>query len=296
MQFLFLVQSINFRKNQTMLLVADSGSTKTNWISVNKDRFETIGFNPFFHSTESILAELKNNEALSAIAGTFTNVVFYGSGCSSADRNQVVADALKAFFTDAEIFVGHDMEASAFATYVGRPTISCIIGTGSNSCLFDGKAYSEVVPALGYVLGDEGSGSYFGKKLLTSFLYHQLPKATEKLLVEKYKVTKENIFHAVYKEPHANVYLASFARVLSESPDTEYIQQLVYEGINEFFKQHVCCYPNYQSYPVSFVGSIAHHFSDTVRQVAQSHGCEIGVIIQQPIERLLEWHLQSSRS
>ena len=121
-----------------MLLVADSGSTKTNWISVNKDRFETIGFNPFFHSTESILSELKNNEALSAVAGTFTNVVFYGSGFSSADRNQIVADALKAYFTGAEIFVGHDMEASAFATYVGKPTISCIIGTGSNSCLFDG--------------------------------------------------------------------------------------------------------------------------------------------------------------
>ncbi len=273
-----------------MLLVADSGSTKTQWLGDNRCRFETIGFNPFFHSTASILSELKKNSEFSEKSIEFKDVIFYGSGCSSDDRKKIVYNALSVFFPNAKVFIGHDMEASAFATYVGKPTISCIIGTGSNSCLFDGKQYTEVVPALGYILGDEGSGSYFGKKLLTSFLYHQLPEATNRILEEQYQLTKEKIFEAVYTKPHANVYLASFAKVLSESPDKDFVYDLVKEGMRAFVKEHVCCYPDYQNYPVSFVGSIAFNFSGIIKEVLSEYNCEVGVIIKDPIERLFQWH------
>lgn len=275
-----------------MLLVADSGSTKTQWIAENRTCYETIGFNPFFHSTESVLEELSKNERLSADKSVFTDIYFYGAGCSSEERKKIIYTALVGFFSNAKIHVGHDMEASAFATYVGRPTISCILGTGSNSCLFDGKEYHEVVPSLGYIMGDEGSGGFFGKQILIDFLYHKSPEATAKLLSEKYQLTKEKIFDAVYKQPHANVYLASFAKVLDESPDREYMNGLKKRGIRQFFEAHVLCYPNYQNYPVSFVGSIAYYLQDTIREVAQEYNCEIGVIIKEPAERLFEWHLK----
>lgn len=278
-----------------MLLVADSGSTKTQWIAENRTCYETIGFNPFFHNTESVLAELSKNEKLSADKSAFTNIYFYGSGCSSDERKEVIKKALVQFFPNAQIHVGHDMEASAFATYVGRPTISCILGTGSNSCLFDGKEYHEVVPSLGYIMGDEGSGGFFGKQILIDFLYHKSPKATEELLSKKYQLTKEKIFEAVYKQPHANVYLASFAKVLDESPDKEYMNGLKKRGIRDFFEAHVLCYPNYRNYPVSFVGSIAFYLQDTIREVAKEYNSEIGVIIKEPAERLFEWHLNNIR-
>jgi glucosamine kinase len=273
-----------------MLLVADSGSTKTQWWGDESLKFETIGFNPFFHSSESVLTALQSNSDFKNHSPKFTEVIFYGSGCSSDERKKVISDALSVFFLNATIKVGHDMDASAYATYMGRPTISCIIGTGSNSCLFDGQNCTEVVPSLGYILGDEGSGGYFGKKLLIAFLYHQLPEATHAILQDKYELDKEKIFDAVYKKPHANVYMASFAKVLSESPDKEYIQDLVKSGMKDFVKQHVCCYPDYKNYPVSFVGSISFYFADIIREVLDEFGCEVGVIIKDPIERLFEWH------
>ncbi|HEY0261883.1 MAG TPA: hypothetical protein VGB95_02575, partial [Chitinophagales bacterium] len=246
-----------------MLLVADSGSTKAHWIAENNNRYETIGLNPLFHSSEFMLEELHKNTELKSAKNEVSQIFYYGTSCSSDERKAIVYKALKDFFQNAQIHVGHDMEASAFATYVGRPTISCILGTGSNSCLFDGNEYSEVVPSLGYILGDEGSGSAFGKQILIDFLYHKSPKATAQLLSEKYELTKEKIFEAVYKKPNANVFLASFAKVLDESSDKEYMNELKKQGIRLFFQAHVLCYPNYQNYPVSFVGSIAFYLEDT---------------------------------
>lgn len=275
-----------------MLLVADSGSTKAHWIAENKQRYETIGLNPLVQTSDFMLAELYKNEQLSAVRNAIAEIYYYGTSCSSDERKAIVYEALSAFFPNAAIHVGHDMEASAFATYVGRPTISCILGTGSNSCLFDGVVYSEVVPSLAYILGDEGSGCYFGKKILADFLYHKLPEATMRLLAEKYQLTKEVIFDNVYKKPYPNVYMASFAKILDESPDKDYMNQIKKQGIRDFFDIHVCCYPNYQQYPVSFVGSIAFYLQDTIREVAAEYGCEVGVIIKEPIERLFELHIK----
>jgi N-acetylglucosamine kinase-like BadF-type ATPase len=151
----------------------------------------------------------------------------------------------------------------------------------------------EVVPALGYVLGDEGSGAYFGKKIVAAFLYHELPEATTKLLVEKYGLEKEELLNHVYREPHANVYLARFAKVMNETSDKEYMDQLAEDGFTEFFNHHVCCYQNYKSYPVHFVGSIAFYFKHVLELVASKMDCELGIVDHNPVYRLLDWHLKA---
>lgn len=277
-----------------MILVADSGSTKTNWLVGDHSLMETIGFNPFFHSSDAIYDELVKNADLIAVKDKVKKVYFYGAGCSSADRNVIVEISLKKFFENAEIMVDHDLKAAALATYDGRKCISCILGTGSNSCVFDGETIDNSVPALGYILGDEASGSFFGRKLLAAYLYHELPKSTQELMEKHYDISKEKIFWAVYNEPHANVYMARFAKVLTLSPDREYIDTMVTEGFRDFFKHHVICYQGYKDYPVHFVGSIAFHFKGLLQKVATEFGCELGAVDKQPVYKLLTWHTASA--
>jgi hypothetical protein len=255
---------------------------------------ETIGFNPFFHSSDAIYDELVKNADLIAVKDKVKKVYFYGAGCSSADRNVIVEISLKKFFENAEIMVDHDLKAAALATYDGRKCISCILGTGSNSCVFDGETIDNSVPALGYILGDEASGSFFGRKLLAAYLYHELPKSTQELMEKHYDISKEKIFWAVYNEPHANVYMARFAKVLTLSPDREYIDTMVAEGFRDFFKHHVICYEGYKDYPVHFVGSIAFHFKGLLQKVATEFGCELGAVDKQPVYKLLTWHTASA--
>jgi len=273
-----------------MLLVADAGSTKTQWRCDNTTLMETIGFNPLFHSADFIRNEIQKSEGLTSISTNITQLFFYGAACSSDDRKAVIKNALTPFFPNAQINVGHDLEAAAYATYSGTSTIACIIGTGSNSCLYDGKKLTEVVPSLGYILGDEGSGSYFGKQLLIDFLYHKSPTATQVLLEQKYGLTKEIIFDHVYKKPNANVYLASFAKVLSETTDTAYAQQLVKKGFVDFVEKHVSCYADFEQYEVSFVGSLAFHFQPIIAEVLKEKGAMAGVFLKSPIEPLFDWH------
>lgn len=282
-----------------MIIIAESGSTKTNWLTADKELHETIGFNPLFFSSEDICNELMKQEGLLQLKDEITEVFFYGASCSSDDRKQIVFDALKKYFTKAStIKVDHDMNAAAFSTCDGKPGIACILGTGSNSCVFDGKKVLEDGPTLGlgYILGDEGSGAYFGKKLLARFLYKELPDATSKILKDDYGLEKNKIYEAVYKKPHANVYLASFARVMSDSPDKEYMEKLAEEGFTEFFIHNVCCYENYKQYPVHFVGSIAFHFKHILKKVADTYGCELGIVDKNPVYRLLDYHLSIAKS
>lgn len=276
-----------------MILVADSGSTKTNWLVPGGTCIATKGFNPFFHTAASVQQELQQTPDLMTLADQITEVYFYGAGCSSEARNQIIHDGLQPLFSKASIVIDHDLKAAALATYDGRPCVSCILGTGSNSCFFNGRQIDNSVPALGYILGDEGSGSYFGKQLLTAFLYHELPSATNRILEEEYSLTKEKVFWSVYNEPNANVYLAGFSKVLSESPDKEYIHNLVYEGFISFFRHHVICYMQDQQVPVHFVGSLAFHFKDILEAVATHFNCELGKVDKQPVFSLLEWHTRS---
>ena len=176
-----------------MILIVDSGSTKSDWILLEDQKmtrqFSTMGFNPYFHNESVIRKAILGHPNLSHIAGEITEVYYYGAGCSTPDMVAIVKAALKSVFVNAKINVDHDLTASAYATYDGRPAIACILGTGSNACYFDGESVTQVVPSLAYILGDEGSGSYYGKKVLAAYLYKQLPDHLQQAFVEEYDLS-----------------------------------------------------------------------------------------------------------
>lgn len=281
-----------------MLLIADSGSTKCDWLLIDRNdalrSFKTIGFNPYFHDKEFITSAIQLNIELSQLGPYVKNVFYYGAGCSSSELNAIVYKALNTVFFNARIKVDHDLVAAAYATYQAEPCISCILGTGSNSCYFDGKKVSEEVPALGYILGDEGSGSYYGKKLLSMYLYKQLPQHLHNELNSVYQLTKDAIVDQVYMKPHANVYLASFMKFLSQHKNDNFVREMVYDGMLHFLKNHVCCFKEYKEVPVHFVGSIAWHFQDILQAAANDLGIRVGRIVQKPIDQLGKYHLNST--
>ena len=279
-----------------MILIAESGSTKTDWVLIdesNKKRyFKTIGFNPFFHNTDFIISTISLNKDLIAFSKAITKLYFYGAGCSSEKMNNVVLSALKSLFPNAYSTVDHDLKACALATYEGVPSISCILGTGSNSCFFDGKTIREEVPAIAYVLGDEGSGAFYGKQLLKDYLYNRLPIEIKNDLETKLEISKEKIFDNVYMKPHANVYLASFMKFISTFKDHPYVTTMVEEGMDEFVKTHVCCYPESKNVKTHFIGSISKIYEKELRYAADKNGIILGNIIRKPVENLVDYHLR----
>jgi len=279
-----------------MYLIADSGSTKCDWMLLKDnsetESFSTMGFNPFFHNETIISNAIKDNEALAKYANDVELIFLYSAGCSSKELKLIVERGLLQVFTKANIYVDHDLVGAAFSTYSGTPGITCIMGTGSNSCFFDGDIVTEEVPALGYILGDEGSGSYFGKKLLADYLYKKLPTEINSLLQDELKLTKKEIFENVYMKPHANVYLASFMKIFSTYKENAYVKNTVAAGMKHFLENHVCCFANYKSVPVHFIGSIAFHFEDILKAEAKKLGIEVGNIIKKPIDGLVDYHLK----
>ncbi len=278
-----------------MYFIVESGSTKSDWVLVdsknNQSFYSTMGFNPYFHSSDLIENELKKHVDILAVADDVQGVYFYGAGCSSDEMNQIVEKGLKQIFRNANVVVDHDLLACAYATYSGKPGISCIIGTGSNSCLFDGKELTEVVPALGYILGDEGSGSYFGKQLLSNFLYHKLPVHVEADFIATYQLDKDQIVNHVYREPNANVYIASFMPFIAKHKDEPFFSEMMYQGFKKFMEVHVCCYENYRDTEVHFVGSLSKIFEAELNKAARELGVSITSIIQKPVTGLVNYHL-----
>lgn len=278
-----------------MMLIAESGSTKTDWVLVDEENnfqlFKSIGFNPFFHSSEFIKDEISKNDEFHQIAKDVKNVFFYGAGCSSDKMNNIVKDGLSMVFKQATIIVDHDLLACALATYKGEPSISCILGTGSNSCYFDGEKLREEVPAIAYVLGDEGSGAYYGKKLLKDYLYNKLPFDIKSDLESVFKISKESIFDNVYTKPNANVYLASFMRFISSHYHSEYVVNMIKNGMSEFLKIHVCCFPEYKTVKTHFIGSISKIFERELMSAASENNVIVGDIIRKPVENLVKYHI-----
>lgn len=276
-----------------MILIVDSGSTKSDWILLNnseKTHFSTIGLNPYFHDEETVYNAILETSELFAIREEINQLFFYGAGCSSNELNQIIWNGLKSVFIHAEIHVDHDLCACAYATYEGEPSISCIIGTGSNSCYYDGVTVSEEIPALGYILGDEGSGTYFGKQLVSSYLYNKLPDNIANALSKQPECSKPEIIDRVYKQSNANVYLASFMHFIIDFKEEPFIQEMIYKGFKHFLEIHVCCYPNYLNVKVHFVGSIAQLFQAELEKACNDLNIQLGKIIQKPIDGLVNYH------
>ena len=279
-----------------MILVADSGSTKCDWILIdsqsNQHKTNSMGFNPFFHDADLVYSKLMENELFIEYRNRVSEVYFYGAGCSSEARNRIIANGLKRVFSSAEtVLVDHDLKGAALSTSQGDTGISCILGTGSNSCYFDGTKVMEKVPALGYILGDEGSGSYFGKILLSEWLYHRMPAELAEDFAKEYNLTKEGIFEAVHHKADPNVYLASFSPFISKHLDHPYFREMVYDGLDKFVNIHVLCYDNYKDVPVHFVGSIAYYFKEVLQKVAIKYSFTVGKIEKRPVEPLTQYHI-----
>ena len=279
-----------------MIFIIESGSTKSDWVLVDDKSkqtfYKTIGFNPYFHSAELVSSEIKKNKEIIGHASSVKKIFFYGAGCSSEKMNNTIEKGIQSVFKDAEIFVEHDLLACAFATYEGEPGISCIIGTGSNSCHFDGVNLNEEVPALGYVLGDEGSGSYFGKFLLSSFLYHKLPTDLLKDFQDTYALTEADIVSGVYQKESPNVFIASFMPFVVKHKKHKFFNDVLVKGLQHFMEVHVCCYKDYLDTPVHFVGSLSVLLEDELRIAADNLGIEIRSVIAKPIQNLVDYHLK----
>lgn len=254
--------------------------------------FHTMGFNPYFHSADKVEEVMTGHADVKGIRDEVTHVYFYGAGSSSAPLCAIIEEGLQRVFPGAMVAVDHDLVGAAFSTYDGRPGITCIIGTGSNSCQFDGDAVCEEVPALAYILGDEASGSWHGKKLLAARLYHQLPKEVEVDFDATYGLGKDAIIDRVYRAPDPNVFLASFMTFIGKHRDQPLFRQWLAEGFRAFIDVHVKCFAGWQDQPVHFIGSVAYHFQDILKAECAKDGIEVGQIIKKPIDGLASYHMK----
>jgi N-acetylglucosamine kinase-like BadF-type ATPase len=256
--------------------------------------FSTMGFNPYFHNEAVISNAIRQNAEMMSFAEKVKQLFLYSAGCSSKELKLVVERALRSVFINADIYVDHDLVGAAFATWDENPAITGILGTGSNSCYFDGDIVKQANSGLGlgYILGDEGSGSYYGKILLRGFLSNTLPSEIHSILLNEHKLSREVIVENVYMKPHANVYLASFMKVLSDNKSHPWVNELVAKGMRDFFESHVMCYKNYKRVPVHFIGSIAYNFEEILRAEGAKLEIQVGTIIQKPIYGLVNYHMK----
>lgn len=277
-----------------MILIADSGSTKTDWRVIDADQeyeqVNTSGINPQYLDTEKIYSIFETELLPQLKEKNISEIHYYGAGCSSPERNKRVEDALSRAFPNIPNYVDHDLLAAARALCGHKPGIACILGTGSNSCLYDGKNIIDNVTSLGFLMGDEGSGAYLGKLLIKAYMYRELPEELATSLKNRYNLTKDGILDAVYGSDIPSQYLATFAKFMFEKRKNPVIKEMIYENFEEFFERHVSKYEGFGELPVNFVGSIAFHFSDTLKLVAKKYGCHIGVIISSPSEGLISYH------
>jgi len=279
-----------------MILIADSGSTKTDWILATTGGpdtgFKTAGLNPFFHSDKEMNKIIARQEQLITEAENVKEVYFFGAGCSSPDKREMVSNVLSQLFKQAYVSVDSDLLGSAYAT-CGRETgLCCILGTGSNITYFDGENIFEGKHGLGFILGDEGSGSYFGKKLITDYLYGRMPEAESALFAKKYSVNKEAVIGHVYHKPGANYYLASFAAFLGEIKTGSYGKSLVCQGLTEFITTNIQTYPSYKELKCHFVGSVAWHLKEELQEICAAYEVRIGKIMKHPIQNLVNFLLK----
>lgn len=274
-------------------LIADSGATKAEWCLIRNGRRKTIftqGISPYFLNTGQIEALLRS-ELLPALKKTVPDEIFYyGTGCANPANALSVKKALKHVFPDTRVEVTHDLMGAARALSGREKGIACILGTGSNSCYYNGKKIIKNSPGLGYVLGDEGSGAYLGKKVIQYYLYGTFDDELRGRFDLTYTTNASEILENVYKKPLPNRYLAGFARFLAENRGHYMIENIIEDGLNDFFFNHLCKYREIWSQPVHFAGSIAFGFKDVLQQLCDSYEFELGRVMKNPMEGLIEYH------
>ncbi len=279
-------------KYTSMKLIAESGSTRTEWALVEDDRLVqsafTEGLNPFFQTRREISRSVRLGLPPVFFKKKLEQVYYYGAGCTSYDKKNVLGASLVAQFK-TPIHVESDLLAAARGLFLCEPGIACILGTGSNSCFYDGKIIVKNVRAGGYILGDEGSGAVLGKLFLSDVLKGLAPKRVTADFFEKFRISSNDIMETVYNRPLPNRFLATVPYFLDDYVDDDYVYDLIINNLKNFFKRNVCQY-DYSNYPIRFVGSLALHYADFLREVARGFGIELDVIEETPMKGLIEFH------
>lgn len=284
-----------------MIIVADGGSTKTNWCLINergdKIYFNTEGYNPYFVDTSYITRSLKKSLPLDLPIAQVTEVYYYGAGVHGESKASIVSQAIRTVFTDASVFVGHDLLAAARALLGHKPGFVAILGTGTNSCIYNGKVITEHIDSAAYILGDEGSGCYMGKKILTDYVRGYMPPEVHQKFLEVYGLTPDEVMDAVYSKPLANRFCASFSKfVYDNTVNVEYSMAIVQSAFDDFFKNLVSHYPAYRDYSFNCIGSVAYTFRNILGDTVKKYGMEMGHIIRSPIDDLVKFHLGSAQA
>lgn len=274
-------------------LIADSGSTKCEWCVLEKGKKKTIftsGISPYFLNPAQV-EDLLRSSLLPKIKNTdIREVIYYGTGCASAPHRQSLKRSLKRVFTDAVVSVDSDLLGACRALSGDQPGIVCILGTGSNSCYFNGKRIVKNSPGIGYILGDEGSGAYLGRKVLQYYLYKTFDSELKLRFDQLFKTTPLEVLERVYKGELPNRYLASFAVFLADNRGHYMVENIIEDGLNDFFFQHVSKYKESRSFPVHFTGSIADGFQDVIKGLCQNYGLQPGIILKNPMQGLIKYY------
>ncbi len=279
-----------------MRLIVDSGSTKAIWVLLSDtevvERFITIGINPYQQTEIEITTQLK--EVLEVYANAIQTVHFYGSGVTKASSDKIKRGFEQTTRKVESIDIQSDILAAAHALCQNKAGIACILGTGSNSCLYDGNKIIDHIGGHGFILGDDGSGAILGRQLMSDYLHKQMPNDIYKKLETCFSLSTDSILESVYRKPFPNRFLASFAPFLLEYASNDYIQSLILAQFRIFFKKKVLCYDNFRKYPIHFVGSVAYYFEAFLRSVGEEFGVDIICILKDPMDGLVEYYLTYS--
>lgn len=278
-----------------MILIADSGGSKTDWRLIQKSgtigQANSAGFNPYYQPVDDLRKNIQET-LLPAVNEKVEKIYFYGAGVSSIKNQLVIKSAFLEFFPEAVVEIGWDLLAAARALCGHEPGIACIMGTGSNSCLYDGEKITGNVANLGWILADEGSGADIGRKFLVDYLRERMPESLAENFKKRFPLTREEFLEKVYQQEKPSAFLASFARFIFQHLNERYCHELVYSSFSEFYENNVMKYPDYVNLKVHFTGSIAFYFSDILRQVANDKGITVKNILEGPIAGLTLYHTE----
>ncbi|MGZ4035748.1 MAG: hypothetical protein ACXVPU_18910 [Bacteroidia bacterium] len=281
-----------------MILIADCGSTKTDWRLIDDTkrihRFNTQGFNPYFLSSVEI-SQIIKSELLPELPANIPeqpfSIFFYGAGCGVSSKNEIVRAALKQNFPWATIEVNNDLLGAARAMCGKKPGIAAILGTGSNTCYYDGNTIVENRASLGYLLGDEGSGAHISKIFIQAYLNKEMPQFMADRFYNRFKLSLDEILDALYRHPMPNRFLASFSKFINDNLKEQYVANLVAGCFEQFFDTHICKYEKHKNLSLNCVGSVAFNYGDLLRTVAADKGVTIDKISPTPFPGLALYHL-----
>ena len=281
-------------KTLFMIVIADAGSTKTDWSLLDKKKgisfFRTEGFNPYFNDPDTIISGFKKELPGDINYPMIEKVYYYGAGCSTEKNCKIIYKALNILFPKSVLDIGDDLLGAARSLFGNEEGIACILGTGSNSGFYDGRLITERLPSFGYLFGDEGSGAHLGKLLINDYINNNVPEDIRRAFDEKYNFSLGNILEGVYKNPYPNRFLASFTGFLTENIKSEYIEQLVKSSFTQFFEKQLKKYSTFETTEVACIGSVAYHFRKVFQEIAAENSLKVTRFLKNPMKGLIRYH------